>query len=185
MAAGHLVYSPCHEKSWYGTLRSDCGPVSTVLGPQGRAGVHAGAVWGRFGQFWELRKQLLESFRRSKSWPNGTCCSDGSTVFKNSKDPLPFKQQGPQPLYPPHGGGDEFMIFALPAAAAPPHCPKAVAAARPCCRAQQGIFRHAAALAGGLLAQNVVVLARLRLRRGWHSAWRVLGVTMTTWGAGC
>ena len=29
--------------------------------------------------------------------------------------PLPFKQQGPQPSYPPHGGGDEFIDYIFPA----------------------------------------------------------------------
>ena len=47
--------------------------------------------------------------RGTKPGHNGTCGTDGSTVFSTSGDSFPFKQQGPQPLYPPHGGGDEFI----------------------------------------------------------------------------
>ena len=30
-------------------------------------------------------------------------------LFSTSGNSFPSKQQGPQPLYPPHGGGDEFI----------------------------------------------------------------------------
>ena len=34
-----------------------------------------------------------------------------STAFGNNGVSLPFKQQGPQPPYPPHGGGDELLTL--------------------------------------------------------------------------
>ena len=31
--------------------------------------------------------------------------------IQHQRFPLPLKQQGPQPSYPPHGGGDELILF--------------------------------------------------------------------------
>ena len=56
------------EKPWHGTLRSDSGLVWRVLGPQGCAGVHPGAVRERFGKLSELRNRLSEPFERPFRW---------------------------------------------------------------------------------------------------------------------
>ena len=42
--------------------------------------------------------------RGTKPCHNGTCGTDGSTVFSTSGDSFPFKQQGPQPTIPPTEG---------------------------------------------------------------------------------
>ena len=57
----------------------------------------------------QTNARLKRHIRPIKPCHNSTCGTDGSTVFSNSGDSFPFRQQGPQPLYPPHGGGDEFI----------------------------------------------------------------------------
>ena len=58
--------------------------------------------------------RLKMHIRPIKPCHNGTCGTDGSTVFSNSDAWFPFEQQGPQPLYPSDGGGDEFIQMLTP-----------------------------------------------------------------------
>ena len=81
--------------------------VCTVWGLQGRAEVHARAVWEHPGavreRFGKLSK-LSKSYSRNPCH-NSTCGTDGSTVFSNRDAMFPFEQQGPQPTTPPSRRG--------------------------------------------------------------------------------
>ena len=63
----------------------------------------------------QIHIRSTKHIRGTKPCHNGTCGTDGSTVFSNSDALFPFKQQGPQPTIPPTEGGMNSFLLTLAA----------------------------------------------------------------------
>ena len=69
------------------------------IGP-GRLGRRYMVLPARTSSPGQLHTGSKRHIREVKACHNGTCGTDGSTVFSNGNAWFPFKKQGPQPLYP-------------------------------------------------------------------------------------